>query len=511
MAQGLNTIAKAFGSRLRETRRRPLADYYILIIVIGLLTVIGVTLVASSSMTWSISAGGSAWTTAVRQTIMVILGLGAGWLALRVPPGAVRRMALPFLVISILLLILVLTPLGTGYEQVGSQSWLVLGPLSFQPSEVARIAIAVWGASFLANGEPGTKEFNRRMYWFLGVSLAMCGLIAMEHDTGMAVTFLIVVFAVSVFAGLDSRMVWGTVIAAFGAIVIVSLGGGYRSDRIAVYFDALFGRFDDTSGKAYQSYQGFLSLADGSLTGLGLGQSRAKWFYLPEAKNDFIFAVVGEELGFVGAAVIVALFATLGVVGFRTAKRCSNMYLSLLAGALTASVVVQAFVNMAYVVGLVPVTGIQLPLISAGGTSAIITLTAMGLLLSCARHEPEAISAMRSYGRPTLDRIVGLPEPSLEGISANKAVRAKAAESARGARSDTRRRPAPSREAGRTRPQRVTPERANPRRAEAKPAADAEAERFSGYRSRRSHGSAGSLNNRSRGQHPAPHRDRRRR
>lgn len=474
MAQALQSLAKHVGQRVNETRRRPLADYTILAIVVGLLTVIGVTLVASSSMTWSISAGGSAWTTAVRQTVMVVLGLIAGWVALRVPPRVLRKGATVFLGFSVLLLILVLTNLGTGFEQVGSQSWLVLGPLSFQPSEVARIAIAVWGASYLANREPGEKLLPQHLYIFLGVSAAMCGLIAAEHDAGMAVAFLIVVFALAVFAGMDNKILYAAIGAGFLVLIAIALGGGYRSDRISVYFNALTGNFQDTSGKAYQSYQGFLSLADGSLTGVGLGQSRAKWFYLPEAKNDFIFAVVGEELGFVGAGFVIFLFTVLGIIGFRTAKRSSSMYLSLLAAALTSSVVVQAFVNMGYVVGLVPVTGIQLPLISAGGTSAIITLTAMGMLLNCARHEPEAISAMRSYGRPAMDRLLGLPEPSLEDVRASNMPR-------REAEDQSRRRPS-----------------RDPR------AAQMGAKRPPAAR-------AGSLNNRSGGPRQAPHRDRRRR
>ncbi|AZA11768.1 FtsW/RodA/SpoVE family cell cycle protein [Corynebacterium gerontici] len=474
MAQALQSIAKHVGQRVDETRRRPLADYTILAIVVGLLTIIGVTLVASSSMTWSISAGGSAWTTAVRQTVMVILGLVAGWFALRMPLRLLRKASTILLGFSIFLLVLVLSPLGTGYEQVGSQSWLVLGPLSFQPSEIARIAIAVWGASYLANREPGEKLLPRHLYIFLGISAVMCALIAAEHDTGMAVAFLIVVFALAVFAGLDNKILFAAVGAGFLVLVAIALGGGYRSDRISVYFDALTGNFQDTSGKAYQSYQGFLSLADGSLTGVGLGQSRAKWFYLPEAKNDFIFAVVGEELGFVGAAVVILLFATLGVIGFRTAKRSSNMYLSLLAAALTSSVVVQAFVNIGYVIGLVPVTGIQLPLISAGGTSAIITLTAMGVLLNCARHEPEAISAMRSYGRPAMDRLLGLPEPSLDDVVSKKTPREQAQD---------RVRRAPSRDP-----------RAARKGAQRPPATR-----------------TGSLNNRSGGPRQAPHRDRRRR
>ena len=144
---------------------------------------------------------------------------------------------------------------------------------------------------------------------------------------------------------------------------------------------------------------------------MGVGQSRAKWFYLPEATNDFIFAVVGEELGLWGGAMLILLFGMLGYFGLRAARRNSDQFISLMAATLTTGVVVQAFINVAYVIGLAPVTGIQLPMISSGGTSAVITLASMGLLANCARHEPEAISAMQSYGRLGIDRLLRLPEP----------------------------------------------------------------------------------------------------
>ena len=213
------------------------------------------------------------------------------------------------------------------------------------------------------------------------------------------------------FAGVS----WGTIglvaaVVFFGA-AIAFFSGGFRSQRFHVYFDALFGHFEDTRGVAFQSHQGFLSLADGSLFGVGLGQSRAKWFYLPEARNDFIFAVIGEELGLWGGALVILLFAALACFGLRCARRAQSQFQSLMAAALTAGVVSQAFINIGYVVGLLPVTGIQLPMLSAGGTSAIITLAGMGVLASIARHEPDAISSMQNHGRPTFDRVLGIPEP----------------------------------------------------------------------------------------------------
>lgn len=413
---------------------RPGADYFILRSVIFLLTGIGVVMVMSSSMTWSVIEGSTVWGAAIRQGAMVVVGLVAFWIALRVKPQTVRRLAPWLLGLSIILLILVLIPgIGTGREEVGSQSWIVLGPVRLQPSEVAKVAIAVWGASYLSDKPTPRSFLSSHFTWFTVVSLFMFGLIFAEDDLGMAVAFAMVVVFTLLFAGVDFRWIVGAVIAGGLLLAGIFASGGFRSNRFHVYFDALFGHFDDTRGTAFQSYQGFLSLADGSATGVGLGQSRAKWFYLPEAKNDFIFAVIGEELGLWGGALVIVLFMLLGYFGLRTAMRAQNQFQSLMAATLTAGVVSQAFINIGYVIGLLPVTGIQLPMISAGGTSAIITLGSMGLLASVARHEPQAVSATQSYGRPLFDRIFFLPEPTVPTPAGQRTRRREAAPAPRSA------------------------------------------------------------------------------
>ncbi|WKD60784.1 Lipid II flippase FtsW [Corynebacterium ciconiae DSM 44920] len=396
---------------------RPLLDYYAIASIVVILAFFGILMVASSSMTWSVLEGASVFGTAMRQAVMVGVGFVAMWLCLRMRPVSIRCLAPWLLGASIVLLILVLVPgIGTGMEEVGSQSWIVAGPIRLQPSELAKVAIAVWGSSWLADLAPEHKK--RRFTVFCGVAAVMLLLILAEKDVGMALAFLVVVGVTLVFAGLDMRFIVFTAIGTLFALgIAVKNSSGFRSDRISVYKDAFFGHFEDTRGAAFQSYQGYLSLSDGSFFGVGPGQSRAKWFYLPEAKNDFIFAIIGEETGLVGATMVIVLYAALCVLGFRTALRSNDRFLSLLAATLTGSIVIQAFINIGYVIGLWPVTGIQLPLISAGGTSAIITLASMGLLLNCARHEPEAISALQSHGRPWFDRLFMLPEPTVTGVS----------------------------------------------------------------------------------------------
>lgn len=405
LSAGVRRIQEALDSR-------PLIDYTMIRSIVLFLAGLGVVMVMSSSMATSFAASASVWSLAVRQFVMVVLGLIAFWAALRTPPERLRGLSNWLMGIAVVLLIAVFTPLGTGRAEVGSQSWLVVGPLRLQPSEFARVAIAMWGAKILSNKDP------RRLFVpdngfaaFISVSLLCVLLIAMQGDMGMALSFAVVVAFILLFAGVSLKAVG--VVAASGvvALVVIFLSGSFRSDRFHVYFDALHGHFDDTRGVAFQSHQGFLSLADGHIFGVGLGQSRAKWFYLPEARNDFIFAVIGEELGLWGGALVITLFALLGFFGMRTALRAQTQYQTLMAASLTATVVSQAFINMAYVVGLLPVTGIQLPMLSAGGSSAVFTLGAMGVLASVARHEPDAISSMQNYGRPVFDRIFFIAEP----------------------------------------------------------------------------------------------------
>lgn len=391
----------------------PQLDYTMIRTIVLVLAGLGVVMVMSSSMATSFALSESPWALAARQAMMVGAGLFAFWVALKTHPERLYKWSSWIMLAAVALLIAVLIPgVGTGREEVGSQSWIVVGPLRLQPSEVARVAIAIWGAQVLAGRDPrGLFKANNGFPQFIVVSLICVFLIAMQGDLGMAMSFAIVVGFILLFAGVSWKAIGMVAAAGLVALTVAFLSGGFRSHRFHVYFDALFGHFEDTRGVAFQSHQGFLSLADGSLFGVGLGQSRAKWFYLPEARNDFIFAVIGEELGLWGGALVISLFALLGYFGLRTARRAQSQFQSLMAAALTAGVVSQAFINIGYVVGLLPVTGIQLPMLSAGGTSAIITLAGMGVLASIARHEPDAISSMQNHGRPAFDRVLVIREP----------------------------------------------------------------------------------------------------
>ena len=391
----------------------PQLNYLVIMAVTGILTAMGLTMVLSSSMVTSYARGSSVWAEFIKQAIVVVIGLIAMRFALQLRPATIRRLAPWMMVISIGLLVAVLIPgVGVGGDEVGSNSWIRIGPLGIQPSEVAKLALAMWGASILPlSKRPGNDR--QTVPAFLAGTGLILGLVLWQKDLGMTFALAIVVVALFFFSGISTRVIT----AGLGLLALVGLiftmSHSFRSARFTTWVETFTLRFseDSTQGSSYQSHQGILSLSDGGLMGAGLGQSRAKWFYLPEAKNDFIFAVIGEELGFFGAAIVVILFATLGIFGIRTALAQKDPFMRLLAATLTVGVVVQAFFNMGYVVGFVPMTGVQLPLISAGGSSAIVTLLTLGLLANCARHEPEAVSSMQHEGRPFIDRLLWLPEP----------------------------------------------------------------------------------------------------
>ncbi|WP_459587333.1 FtsW/RodA/SpoVE family cell cycle protein [Corynebacterium camporealensis] len=388
-------------------------DYFALRTIIFSLIGIGVVMAFSASMATSLTETGGVWQEAIRQCIMVGAGLFLFWVMLKISPHSLRKLVPWLLLASVILLILVLIPgIGAGRDEVGSQSWILIGPLSIQPSELARVSVGLYGATALADKQHKSFRISDPFMMYSLVAGAMFLLIVAQGDLGMAMSFALVVVITLIFAGVNWRVPAVVAVLAALGLVAVFVGGGFRSHRFHTYFDALRGNIEDTQGTGFQAYQGFLSLADGGATGVGLGQSRAKWFYLPEAKNDFVFAIVGEELGLWGGALVILLFAALGYFGLRTARNAQNQFQALLAATLSFGVVTQAFFNIGYVVGLLPVTGIQLPMISAGGTAAIITIAAMGILCNVARHEPENISAMQNYGRPFMDRILGIGEPT---------------------------------------------------------------------------------------------------
>lgn len=409
---GVRAMIGRGASSLARWLRRPLTSLHLVLGVFGLLTLFGLVMVLSASSVESVSAGGSSYSIFVRQLLFCVPGLLLFWVGLRLSPRTLRAIAPIVLLIGVVALILVLIP-GVGALRNGSRSWFVIGTVGFQPAEVVKIALTLWGAHVLAARRLVIHRWKHAISPVVPVCLLIFTLLVLQPDLGMAISMGIVMMALLFYAGaplgLLSLMALGGTVGA----VILGFTAGYRQSRITSFLSPSSA---DPLGAGYQARQALYSLADGGLFGVGLGQGRAKWNYLPFAHNDFIFAIIGEELGFLGAFAVLALFATLAYTGFRIAARNTDPFVTIVVATSTTWLVVQAAINIGYVVGLLPVTGLQLPLISSGGTSLVVTMFVFGILANAARHEPEAVAALRRTerrdGRGRLARLLGLRAPT---------------------------------------------------------------------------------------------------
>jgi cell division protein FtsW len=371
----------------------------------GLLLAIGLVMVFSASSIKAALAHEPAWAPGVQQVIWAGIGLGAMALALRLPIGLVRRWAPAALVGVAFLLLLVLVP-GLGVELNGARGWFRVGGLSLQPLEVAKLVYALWGAHVLALRE---RYLTTRslLVPVLPVFLVLSLLVLLEPDFN-GVVCLFLVLAGLLWAGGAGWKIWaalmGVGVAGVAGLILLA---PYRAARITSFLDP----FADPSDGGFQAIRGMYALASGGFWGVGLGNSRMKWDLLPHAESDYIFAIIGEELGFLGCVVVVVLYGVLAWAGFRIARRSADRFVQLASVAITVWLVGQAAMNMGYVVGILPVTGVTLPLISAGGTSLVLTLFIVGLLARFARAEPEAIEALRDQDRGRLARLL-LPVPA---------------------------------------------------------------------------------------------------
>ena len=385
---------------------RPMTSFHLIISVAALLVTLGLTMVLSASGVHSYDEDGSPWAIFSRQVMWTVLGLFACWVALRLPVKFLRRTAFSAFAITIVLLVLVLIP-GIGHESNGSRGWFIVAGLSMQPSELAKIAFAIWGSHLLATRRMERASLRELLIPLIPAAVIALALIVAQPDLGQTVSLGIILLALLWYAGLPLKVFVTSVTAAVAAAAVLAVSEGYRSDRVRSWLDPTA----DTQGSGYQAKQAKFALANGGVFGDGLGQGTAKWNYLPNAHNDFIFAIIGEELGFVGAFGLLALFGLFAYTGMRIARRSADPFLRLLTATATMWVIGQVFINVGYVIGLLPVTGIQLPLISAGGTSTATTLFMIGLMANAARHEPDAVAALRAGRDDRMNRVLRLPLP----------------------------------------------------------------------------------------------------
>jgi cell division protein FtsW len=399
-----DTIGRT-ATALGQWLRRPLTSLHLILGVFGLLTLFGLVMVLSASAVESFTADGSSYSVFSRQLMFCVPGLLLFWAGLRISPRTLRALAPAALIIGVVSLVAVLF---VGDVRNGSRSWFVVGPLSVQPSEAVKVALTVWGAHVLVARRAVMHRWKYALSPIVPVAVVLLTLLVLQPDLGMTVSLGIVLIALLFFAGAPMRLMLALTVGALGGAVVLALSASYRLSRISAFLSP---ESVDPLKAGFQSNQALYSLADGGLFGVGLGQGRAKWSYLPNAHNDFIFAIIGEELGFLGAFAVLALFATLAYTGLRIAARNTDPWLKLVVATSTTWLVAQAAINISYVVGLLPVTGLQLPLISSGGTSLVVTMFVFGILANAARHEPEAIAALKQHGQGRVARLLRLPLP----------------------------------------------------------------------------------------------------
>lgn len=397
-------LAAGVGARVRRMFASPLSDFHLVVTLTILLSTLGLGMVLSASSVKEYASFGDSYKVFTQQAVFAAAGIVLFYIALRLPIAFLRSTSLLAMIVSIGALALVLVP-GIGVEAGGARRWLIIAGFTVQPSELVKLALCLWGAHILSTRRYGAP-IKQLLVPVLPVAILVCGLIVMEKSLSMTVTVAIIVGALLWFAGLPMKTFVTMAIGGVATAAVLSVTADYRAARVK----GLFGG-SDPLGDAYQKTQGQFAIANGGLFGQGPGQSTAKWNYLPNAHNDFIFAIIAEELGLVGALTVVALFALLAWVGLRIARRNSDPFLRLLSAAITVLLTAQAAINIGYVIGMLPVTGIQLPLLSAGGTSMLVMLTMLGLLARAARHEPEAIAALAIGGESRVGRMLRLPLP----------------------------------------------------------------------------------------------------
>jgi cell division protein FtsW len=316
-----------------------------------------------------------------KQLFWAVLGSLALWAALRLDYRRLEGWMLPLLIVATVMLVLVFVP-PFGQSINGTRRWLRLGPVSFQPAELAKLSLVVFLAAFLARRRESLDDFWRGFLPPLAIAGTLALLVVAQPDLGNAVTLVSLTFALLFLAGSRVRHLSVVLLAALPLVVIAILAAPYRLRRVLAFVDP----WQDPRGSGFQIIQSWLALGAGGPLGRGIGESRQKLFYLPEAHTDFIFAIIGEELGFVGAVAVVALFVVLVWRGLRIGLRAPDAFGAYLALGITVLLGTQAVVNLGVVTGLLPTKGLPLPFISFGGSALVVTMLATGVLLNLSQH-----------------------------------------------------------------------------------------------------------------------------
>jgi cell division protein FtsW len=395
-------VATASDSRWREagnTRAiesvkrmldRPLASYHLVLGVTGLLLALGLLMVLSASSVSSLRQYGSSYAIFERQAMWVAVGLPLAWLAAQIPLRLVRGLCWIGLAVSVGLVALTYVP-GFGISVNGNRNWLSFGgPLQIQPSEVAKLALVLWCADVYARKGALLQQWRHLTVPMLPVAFVVIALVVGQGDLGTALVLFALLLGLLWIVGAPARLFTAMLLALSALAFALATTQRERVARLTSFLNPVA----DYSGNGWQASHGFFALATGGLWGRGIGASNQKWGGLPEAHTDYIFAIIGEEFGLFGTLVVLALFAALAYAGIRIAVRTTEPFVRYASAGIVVWLLAQALINIGMVLGLLPVIGIPLPLISYGGSALVPTLVALGLLLSFARTEPGASAAL---------------------------------------------------------------------------------------------------------------------
>ncbi|MCK4846646.1 MAG: putative lipid II flippase FtsW [Deltaproteobacteria bacterium] len=349
----------------------------LLIISTLILVVVGVVMVYSTSYVVATKRFGSEYFFVKKQLIFAAAGIMLFIVSAKIPYRLYRHLAYPILIFAILLLLLIFVP-TLSHEAGGARRWIKIMGFTFQPSEFAKFAVIIFLAYSLEAKQSVIKDFYAGFLPNIIIPGVVIALIMSEPDFGTAVTLTILVYVMNFAGGVKFRYLGGLTLAVLPVLYLVVTNFGYMMNRITVFLDP----WKDPSGAGFQMVQSFLAFGSGGLSGVGLGEGKQKLFFLPEAHTDFIFSIIGEEMGLIGAGITIALYLAFFISGTRIAMRAKDLFGTYLALGLTLMISLQALVNMAVVMGVVPPKGLTLPFISYGGTSLLVSLFAVGIILN---------------------------------------------------------------------------------------------------------------------------------
>ncbi|WP_240507991.1 stage V sporulation protein E [Virgibacillus indicus] len=351
-------------------------DYILLTVILGLL-IIGIVMVYSSSYVWAEYKYDDSMYYLKRQLLFAGAGVAAMFFIMRIPYNFWRKYAKLIMLCCFVLLFLVLIP-GVGMVRGGAQSWIGVGAFSIQPSEFMKLGLIIFLAAYLSENQKFITSFKKGFFPSIILTFTAFGLIMLQPDLGTGMVLVMTCMVMIFVSGARLTHFFGLAAVGLAGFVFLIISAPYRISRITAFLNP----WEDPLGDGFQIIQSLYAIGPGGLLGLGLGDSLQKYFYLPEPQTDFIFAILGEELGFIGGTFVIGLFFLLFWRGIRIALEAPDQFGRFLALGIVSMVAIQVMINISVVIGLIPVTGITLPFLSYGGSSLTLALCSVGILLN---------------------------------------------------------------------------------------------------------------------------------